>query len=64
MDPEMAGDGNMFAKLNDGNYANWKMMMEALLVQKQLWEIVSGGKTRPLEECHLCTCEGFSSKAS
>jgi hypothetical protein len=30
----MAGDENRngFAKLNDGNYTNWSMMMEALLV--------------------------------
>ena len=46
----MAGDENRngFAKLNDGNYADWSMMMEALLVQKQLWEIVNKEKTRPM----------------
>lgn len=45
----MAGDGNGngFVKLNEGNYADWSMMMEALLVRKQLWEIVNGEKTRP-----------------
>ena len=36
--PKMAGDKNRngFVKLNDGNYADWSTMMEALLVQKQL----------------------------
>lgn len=45
----MAGDGNGngFVKLNEGNYTDWSMMMEALLVRKQVWDIVNGEKTRP-----------------
>jgi hypothetical protein len=44
----MAGDenGNGFAKLNDGNYTNWSMMMGALLEWKHLWEIINQEKTR------------------
>lgn len=36
-----------FEKLNDLNYGDWAMMMEALLVRKTLWGIVNGTKTRP-----------------
>ena len=35
-------------KLNQENYGDWSMMMEAILVRKQLWDIVTGGKTRPV----------------
>ena len=33
-------------KLNEQNYGDWSMMMEAVLVRKQLWDIVNGEKTR------------------
>ena len=29
-------------KLNEENYGDWSMMMEAILVRKQLWDIVNG----------------------
>ena len=35
-------------KLNEENYGDWSMMMEAVLVRKQLWDIVNGEKTRPM----------------
>jgi hypothetical protein len=48
LNPKMAGNKNRngFAKLNDGNYADWSMMMETLLVWKQLWEIVNKERMR------------------
>jgi hypothetical protein len=58
----MAGDGNSFAKLNDENYADWKMMMEALLVRKQLWDIVSGEKTKPLGSVTSAPVKAFIRK--
>jgi hypothetical protein len=46
----MAGDGNGtgFPKLNETNYADWSMLMEAVLVRKQLWEVVNGERERPM----------------
>ena len=35
-------------KLNEENYGDWSMMMEAILVRKKLRDIVNGEKTRPL----------------
>ncbi|OJT12658.1 Retrovirus-related Pol polyprotein from transposon TNT 1-94 [Trametes pubescens] len=35
-------------KLNETNYAEWAMLMEALLVRKGLWDVASGEETRPL----------------
>jgi hypothetical protein len=31
-----------FKKLNEMNYGTWKMLMKALLVRKQLWDVVAG----------------------
>jgi hypothetical protein len=36
-----------FDHLNDENYNNWKTYMEAMLVQKGLWPIVSGSERHP-----------------
>jgi Domain of unknown function (DUF4219) len=35
-------------KLNDLNYADWHIKMEALLDEKELWDLVSSDKTMPL----------------
>jgi Domain of unknown function (DUF4219) len=35
-------------KLNDSNYADWHIKMEALLDEKELWDLVSGDETMPL----------------
>jgi hypothetical protein len=35
-------------KLNDVNYAEWVIMMEALLEEKDLWEVVTGDEVEPL----------------
>lgn len=36
-----------YAALNDFNYGEWNVMVEADLEQKDLWEYVSGEKTKP-----------------
>jgi Domain of unknown function (DUF4219) len=36
-----------FEKLNETNYVDWRYMMEALLIKKDLWGIVSNAETRP-----------------
>lgn len=36
-----------FAKLNDSNYATWKLEMRAALQAKTLWRIASGIATKP-----------------
>ncbi|KAI0654632.1 hypothetical protein C8Q70DRAFT_1162191, partial [Cubamyces menziesii] len=35
-------------KLNETNYAEWSMLMEAVLVRKGLWGVASGADTKPL----------------
>src|SRR5882724_111700 len=37
-----------FPKLNDANYADWRYMMAATLVEKDLWDVVDGSLTRPI----------------
>jgi hypothetical protein len=34
-------------KLSDVNYTDWRIKMEALLEEKELWDIVSGNETMP-----------------
>ena len=36
-----------FPKLNDSNYADWHYMMAAMLVEKDLRDVVDGSLTRP-----------------
>jgi gag-polypeptide of LTR copia-type/Zinc knuckle len=38
---------NQFEKLNEKNYVDWRYMMEALLVEKDLWDVVDGTEGRP-----------------
>ena len=35
-------------RLNDLNYADWRIKMEALLDEKELWDVVSSDETMPL----------------
>lgn len=42
------GSSPTFDKLNMVNYVEWAMLMEALLMRKSLWEVVSGAETRPV----------------
>ena len=32
-----------FKKLNESNYADWHYLMEALLIEKDLWDVVDVG---------------------
>ena len=36
-----------FEKLNEKNYVDWRYMMEALLIEKDLWDIVDRTEARP-----------------
>ena len=49
-------------KLNEENYGDWSMMMEAILVRKQLWDIVNGEKTRPLGSENSAPIKNFIRK--
>ena len=49
-------------KLNEENYGDWSMMMEAILVRKQLWNIVNGEKTRPLGSENSAPIKNFIRK--
>ncbi|KZP10436.1 hypothetical protein FIBSPDRAFT_703345, partial [Athelia psychrophila] len=60
-----------YAALNDLNYGEWNVMVEADLEQKDLWEYVSGEKTKPdgeessqegLKKVHRA--RGFASRLS
>ena len=35
-----------FLKLNNANYVDWRYMMAATLVEKDLWDVVNGSLTR------------------
>ena len=49
-------------KLNEENYGDWSMMMEAVLVRKQLWDIVNGEKTRPMGSENSALVKSFIKK--
>ena len=34
-----------FEKLNESNYVDWRYLMEALLIEKDLWDVVDGSET-------------------
>jgi gag-polypeptide of LTR copia-type/Zinc knuckle len=36
-----------FEKLNDSNWGQWRMFIKALLVKKNVWEVVNGSETLP-----------------
>jgi hypothetical protein len=36
-----------YDKLNNVNWSTWKVVMKALLVKKNLWDVVSGHETLP-----------------
>jgi Domain of unknown function (DUF4219) len=42
--------------LNEKNYVDWCYMMEALLIEKDLWNIVDGTKGHPTGHQHLQNC--------
>jgi len=51
-----------FEKLNDMNYADWKIKMEALLEEKELWDVVSGNEVTPTTGPNSKTTKAFLRK--
>jgi hypothetical protein len=43
----MGENSSGFEKLNDSNWGVWKMLMRALLVRKNLWDIMDGSEVLP-----------------
>jgi hypothetical protein len=43
----MPNMGESFEKLNDSNWGQWRMLMKALLVKKNLWGVVDGTEVAP-----------------
>lgn len=43
----MGENSSGFEKLNDSNWGTWKMLMKALLVRKNLWDIMDGSEVLP-----------------
>jgi hypothetical protein len=48
-----------FEKLNEMNYGTWKMLMKALLVRKQLWDVVAGIESNPGGSPNSKAAKGF-----
>ena len=53
---------NSIMKLNETNYADWSMMMEAVLVRKQLWDVVNGEKMKPMGSEKSSAVKSFTRK--
>jgi hypothetical protein len=49
-------------KLNDLKYADWCIKMEALLDEKELWDLVSGDETIPLSSPNSKAVKTFKQK--
>ena len=49
-------------KLNEENYGDWSMMMEAVLIRKQLWDIMNGEKMRPMGSDNSAAIRNFTWK--
>ena len=52
----------VFEKLNDKNYADWHYMIEALLVEKDLWDVVDGTDVCPTGSVNLKAVHAFVKK--
>ncbi|THH30569.1 hypothetical protein EUX98_g3640 [Antrodiella citrinella] len=53
-----------FDKLNETNYAEWTMLMEALLTRKGLWEIATGDISRPMGSPNSTAIKSYVRKAA
>src|SRR5882724_3057462 len=51
-----------FPKLNNTNYADWRYMMAATLVEKDLWDVVDGSLTCPVGSPNYKTVKTFMKK--
>ena len=52
----------IFEKLNEKNYADWHYMMEALLIEKDLWDVVNGNEVRPTGSVNSKAVRAFVKK--
>jgi hypothetical protein len=52
-------EGSSFAKLNETNYHEWRILMEALLIKRGYWEIVEGTVTTPVGSVNHKTVQAF-----
>ena len=39
---------DLIIKLNESNYDTWSLVMKALLIRKDLWDVVDGSEPRPM----------------
>jgi Domain of unknown function (DUF4219)/gag-polypeptide of LTR copia-type len=51
-----------FEKLDEMNYGTWKMLMKALLVRKQLWDVVAGIESNLGGSPNLKAAKGFQKR--
>ena len=54
--------GEAFEKLNDSNWSYWKLLMKALLVKKNLWDVIEGTKTLPARSLNMKPVQAFCRK--
>ena len=53
---------SLFEKLNNMNYADWRIKMEALLKEKELWDVVSSDEVIPTTGPNSKTTKAFLQK--
>ena len=51
-----------FEKLNETNYNDWHYIMAALLVEKDLWDVVDGTETQPAGSVNSKAVHAFAKK--
>ena len=51
-----------FEKLNEKNYPDWHSIMEALLIEKDLWDVVDETEAQPLGLANLKAVRAFVKK--
>jgi len=52
------------SKLNGSNYYEWKMLMEALIVQRGLMEYVDGSKAKPVGSLNSKAVKDFMKRSA
>ena len=51
-----------FEKLNEMNYNDWHYVMVAMLIEKDLWDIIDGTETQPAGSANLKAIHAFVKK--
>jgi gag-polypeptide of LTR copia-type/Zinc knuckle len=51
-----------FEKLNEMNYNDWRYVMAAMLVEKDLWDVVDGTETQPAGSANSKAVRAFAKK--